>query len=159
MLMPPESGSIYSEEDPKIRLFGTEDTPLVTRRAGSDAHVDLAESLSRQEAAHMFLKACGLTPTPDAIAQLTEAFLPCLRIMCTRPWNPHGGTWRQSGILGVLTDAKKKWERFWERTWKHGQRHDDSGFDLINYIGFIMRSDPDSRWGEWGEPGNPGDEL
>src|SRR6266436_2000574 len=109
---------------------------------------------SLNDAAYAFLRSCGLDPTPDAVGQLTEVFLPCLRIMCERPWDPNGATWRKSGIFGALTDAKKKWERFWERTWPHGKRHDDSGFDLINYIGFVMRSDPDSRWAEWGEPGN-----
>lgn len=111
--------------------------------------------LHLEQAALEFLDRVGLVPTPDAIAQLTEAFLPCLAIICQRGWDPNGGTWRKSGIFGVLTDGRKKFERFWERTWTHGKRHDDSGWDLINYVGFIMRSDPDSRWGEWGEPATP----
>jgi hypothetical protein len=103
--------------------------------------------------ARQYLLSHGLTPTPDAIEQLDDVFLPCLQIMCTRPWSPDGETWRESGILGVLGDVRKKFTRFWYRTWTMGRRHDDSGLDLINYIGFVMRSDPDSRWGEWGEPG------
>jgi hypothetical protein len=106
-------------------------------------------------AARNFLEACCLTPTPDAIEQLVQVFLPCLEIMCERPWAPDGSTWRQSGIYGALTDARKKWDRFWERTWKHGKRHDDSVFDLINYAGFVLRSDPDSGWGNWGPPSIP----
>jgi len=106
------------------------------------------------KAAQDFLEGCDVDWTPDALAQLADVFLPCLQIMCdpSHPWDPQGGTWRQSGILGAMTDAKKKWERFFERTWTRGKRHDDSGFDLINYVGFVMRSDPDSRWGAWGEP-------
>jgi hypothetical protein len=107
-----------------------------------------------QDIAREFLEQCCLEPTPDAIDQLAEVFLPCLKIMCERPWDPNGGTWRTSGILGVMGDARKKWERFWYRTWTRGKRHDDSGFDLINYVGFVMRSDPSSRWGTWGEPAN-----
>lgn len=114
--------------------------------------------LLTHKAAQHFLESCCLTATPDAIEQLAEVFLPCLQIMCERGWDPRGGTWRKSGILGAMTDAKKKWERFWERTWKHGKRHDDSGFDLINYIGFVMRSDPNSGWGQWGPPGVPEEE-
>jgi hypothetical protein len=114
-----------------------------------------AEELTMREAAAEFLDRCSMEPTPDAISQLVEVFVPCLRIMTTRPWDPMGRTWRKSGIFGAFTDAKKKWERFWERGWIHGQRHDDSGHDLINYVGFVMRSDPDSGWGEWGEPGRP----
>lgn len=105
-----------------------------------------------RKAAIAFLEACEVEPTPDAIDQLLMVFLPCLDIMAGRPWDPNGATWRKSGILGAMTDARKKWERFWERGWKHGKRHDDSTLDLINYLGFVMRSDPNSRWGEWGEP-------
>lgn len=114
---------------------------------------EVMDKAKLHEACIEFLSRCDLDPTPDAVDQLEEVFLPCLRIMCERPWDPNGGTWRRSGILGVLTDARKKFERFWERTWTHGQRHDDSGLDLINFVGFVMRADPQSRWNEWGEPG------
>ena len=117
---------------------------------------DEQNEINDTKAARTFLDECGIDPaSPDAIDQLVQVFLPCLRIMCdpAHPWDPNGATWRKSGILGAMTDAKKKWERFFERTWHRGKRHDDSGYDLINYIGFVMRSDPDSRWGEWGEPG------
>lgn len=99
-----------------------------------------------------FMMSCGLTPTPDAADQLYRAFLPCLEIMCSRPWDPEGSTWRESGVLGILTDIRKKFSRLWERGWKHGRRHDDSALDLINYLGFYLRSDPNSGWGEWGDP-------
>jgi len=100
-----------------------------------------------------FLEANGLSPSLDAVEQLTKVFLPCLRIMCdpSHPWDPTGKTWRKSGVLGILTDVRKKFERLWERGWTHGKRHDDSGHDLINYIGFYMRSE-DNGWGDWGPP-------
>lgn len=107
------------------------------------------------EAATHFMEACGLGVTPDAIDQLTQVFLPCLRIMTERPWDPEGNTWRESGVLGILTDCRKKFSRLWERGWKHGKRHDDSALDLINYLGFYMRSVADSGWGEWGNPATP----
>ncbi len=101
--------------------------------------------------AEKFMRECGLNPTPDATDQLANVFLPCLRIMCEREWDPSGGTWRKSGVMGILTDVRKKFERLWERGWLHGKRHDDSAHDLINYIGFYLRSN-ESLWGRWGEP-------
>jgi hypothetical protein len=106
-----------------------------------------------QSAARAYMHACGLEPTPDAVDQLTLVFLKCLKIMCERPWDPNGHTWRRAGVFGVLTDTRKKFERLWERFWIHGVRHDDSAFDLINYVGMVLRADPASGWGEWGEPG------
>lgn len=112
--------------------------------------------VDEKKAARDFMTACGVEYTQDAVDQLALVFLPCLRIMCDReghPWAGDGSTWRESGIFGVLTDARRKWGRFWYRTWTMGKRHDDSGLDLINFVGFVMRADPNSRWNEWGEPG------
>jgi hypothetical protein len=112
------------------------------------------ETETTRDIAQRFLEDMNMVPTEDAVSQLVEVFIPCLRIMCERPWDPNGKTWRKSGIFGVLSDGRKKWERFWERFWVHGKRHDDSALDLINYVGFVLRSD-DNRWGEWGEPAAP----
>lgn len=106
-------------------------------------------------AAREFFDQCSLKVTPDAIEQMVDVFLPCLKIMCERPWAPDGSTWRRSGVLGALSDVRKKFERLWERGWKRGVRHDDSGYDLINFVGFYMRSEENPRWGDWGEPGEP----
>jgi hypothetical protein len=103
------------------------------------------------EHAEIFMRHCGLTPTPDAVRQLSQVFLPCLKIMCERPWSPEGETWRKSGRMGILTDIRKKFERLWERGWIYGKRHDDSAYDLINYLGMYLRSG-ESQWGEWGSP-------
>jgi hypothetical protein len=93
--------------------------------------------------------------TPDAVGQLVDVFLPCLRIMCDReghPWGPEGELWRAAGILNLTGDVYKKHERFQYRLWTRGAMHEDSGFDLINFVGFCLRSDPDSRFGARGEP-------
>jgi hypothetical protein len=96
--------------------------------------------------------------TPDSIGQLIEAFLPCLRIMNDRkghPWGPEGELWRDAGVLNLTGDVYKKHERFQYRLWTQGIMHLDSGYDLMNFIGFCVRSDPNSRFGVRGEPAPP----
>jgi hypothetical protein len=135
-----------------IHLKGTLTDQGVRILMGSEDDDVQMDRETTRDLAGRFLEDMGITPTPDALSQLVEVFIPCLRIMCSRPWEPDGSTWRRSGRLGVLTDAHKKWDRFWFRLWRHGKLHDDSGLDLINFIGFTLRSD-DNGWGEWGEPG------
>jgi hypothetical protein len=111
-------------------------------------------------AAEEFMNKMGMEPTPDALGQLLEVFVPCLRIMCDQkghPWPKDGAMWRKSGILPVMIFLKAKFERYWYRTWIQGIRHDDSGFDGINFWGFSIRAARDSRFGELGEPGGPAD--
>jgi hypothetical protein len=95
--------------------------------------------------------------TPDAIGQLVEVFIPCLRIIIEHGWEPSGELWRRAGLFSLMDDVYKKFERYWYRTWKLGRRHDDSGFDLINFTGFTLRIDPNSRWGDRGEPARNGE--
>jgi hypothetical protein len=121
---------------------------------------ELMEERAPRDAAFTFLRACGLEPTSDAVGQLVEAFLPCLRKMCDsdHPWDPDGGTWRESGSMGALTDIRKKFKRLWYRAWSVMSPHNDpaavdSAVDLINFIGFWLRSNDDG-WNEWGEPGS-----
>ena len=102
-----------------------------------------------QDAAYSFLAACGLTPTPDAVGQLTQVFLKCLRIMCERGYEPNGQLWRTAGKLGALADVRKKFFRLWNRAWHRRLPHDDSAIDLINYVGFYLRCE-DTGWGDWG---------
>lgn len=116
----------------------------------------MIESKSRRAAAR-YMEEVGLKPTPDAVDQMTLVFEKCLRIMCERPWHPNGNTWRKSGFFGILHDIRKKFERLWERSWGYGKFHEDSAIDLINYIGFLCRSDEKNRWGEWGEPAGKAD--
>jgi hypothetical protein len=93
--------------------------------------------------------------TPDSIGQLVDVFVPCLRIMVERGYEPTGALWRQAGVLGIIWDVRKKFERLWYRTWTEGRRHDDSGFDLINFVAMLLRADPNSRFGNAGEPAPP----
>jgi len=108
-------------------------------------------------AAHMFMESL-FGPngyTPDAVGQLVDVFLPCLRIMCDtegHPWGPNGELWRAAGVLNLTGDVDKKHERFQWRYWTNGDEHPDSGYDLINFVGFVLRSDPNSRFGRRGEP-------
>lgn len=90
--------------------------------------------------------------TPDSVGQLVEVFVPCLRIMVERGYEPTGALWRKAGVLGIIWDVRKKFERLWFRTWTQGKRHDDSGFDMINFTGMLLRAEPDSRFGDAGEP-------
>jgi hypothetical protein len=113
---------------------------------------EAVDDIDMQEAAEEFMLKMGMTPTPDAVGQLLEVFVPCLRIMCERGYDPTGALWRKAGILHMIGDVRKKFERLWYRTWTLGIRHDDSGFDLINFTGFVLRADPDSRFGDSGEP-------
>lgn len=117
-----------------------------------DDEQELTKSAMRK-AAREFMQMCGMEPTADSISQMTEVFIPCLRIMCERPWDPRGGTWRAAGRLGALADLKKKFDRVWYRYWLCNKPHIDSILDLINYAGFALRSE-DDRWGSWGEPGS-----
>jgi hypothetical protein len=119
--------------------------------SGGNVGVPAFEDSIAIRAAKQFMDECGLVPTPDATGQLVEVFLPCLAIMCQRGYDPNGGTWRKSGRLGALSDVRKKFERLWERMWINGKRHDDSAFDLINFTGFLLRSEREG-FGEWGTP-------
>lgn len=110
-----------------------------------------------RDACEDFIRECGLEPTPDAVGQLAEVFLPCLRIMCERGYSPDGSTWRAEGWRGMLWKAYDKMERLWYHSWTHGRFHDDSVFDGINYLGFYWRSRKEGGDG-WGKRGVPGDE-
>lgn len=114
--------------------------------------LDLREHLLAS--AEVFLVECGQTPTPDAIRQLVDAFLPALTVMCKRGYNPDGETWKKGGWRGLLFELRKKTERMWHRSWTNDQFDDDSPIDMINYAGFYYRFRCEGLpWGEWGEPG------
>ena len=116
---------------------------------------ETANEENRRKAAQEFLEECCLIPTPDAIDQLVEAFLPALAIMCERGYDPEGATWREAGWRGQLMEIRKKTHRLWHRSWLHGRFDADSAIDLLNYAGFYLRlKNKGMPWGAWGEPGN-----
>ena len=109
-------------------------------------------------AARTFFKEMGIDdPTPDAIGQLLIAFMPSLRIMCERGYDPNGLTWRASGWRGQIQEIRKKTDRLWLRGWLRGRFDADSAKDIINYAGFYLRLRGEGQpWGDWGEPGSEG---
>lgn len=147
--------------------MGEHERPETDRASGeypppeTISSADLLEVRAEHRLARELMIACGIPdPTPDAIDQLLEAFLPALRKMCdaAHPWDPKGGTWRESGSMGALTDARKKFKRWWYRAWVMLRPHDDpaavdSAVDLLNFIGFWLRSE-DNSWNDWEEPGS-----
>lgn len=113
------------------------------------------EDVTTRDAAEQFMRECGLDPTPDAIGQLAEVFLPCLRIMCERGYDEEGRTWRAEGWRGMLWKGRDKSDRIWWHGWMHGRFHADSVLDAINYFGYYYRLGHRGRpWGSRGEPGN-----
>src|SRR5258708_14130445 len=84
---------------------GTPASPTWTGGGGGGA--GSMPALTPFDAAERFMKECGLSPTHDAIEQLTDAFLPSLRIMCDRGYDPNGATWREPGWRCFLTDIRK----------------------------------------------------
>ena len=103
------------------------------------------------QAAHEFLTSIFGADgyPPDTVGQLVEVFLPCLKIMVEHNW---GELWRKAGFNSLMTHMQSKFERYWERTWTQGTRHPDSGVDLINFVAFTLRTDPDDIWGCQGKP-------
>lgn len=96
----------------------------------------------------------GREVPPDAVGQLVEAFLPCLRIIVGRNYNPNGATWQRAGRKGLVREILKNTDRIRDRDWLGNTRDEDSAHDLINFCGFYLRSilmDQDN-WGYWGEP-------
>lgn len=118
--------------------------------------MDIKPDMER-EYCKVFMESLGMTPTPDAIDQLLLAFVPALRIMIERGYDPNGATWREGGWRGILHEMRKKMSRLWFYSWIHGTFHADSGLDMINYGGFYVRlACSGMPWGSWGEPGSGG---
>lgn len=105
-------------------------------------------------AARTFFKSIGIDdPSMDAIAQLLNVFVPCLTIMCERGYDREGLTWREGGWRSQLVDVRKKFKRLWFHGWIRGIFVKDHPIDMINYLGFYVRSGTAGEpWGEWGEP-------
>jgi hypothetical protein len=81
-----------------------------------DEEEHMTEETTR-DIAQRFMDDMGMVPTPDAISQLVEVFVPCLRIMCERGYADDGSTWQAAGRLGILADIRKKFTRLWRDGW------------------------------------------
>lgn len=126
-----------------------------------DLDLGKSKNLGFQESARKFMMDCGVNPTQDAVEQLTEAFLPCLRIMCgenldgskRETYDPNGKTWQSEGWRGMLWKLRDKSDRLWYHGWRKGFYHPDHAPDMINYLGFYMRCVRENEWGTRGAPG------
>jgi hypothetical protein len=107
------------------------------------------------DAAYTFFERIGLTPTPDAMEQLLEVFLPCLKIMCERGYDPDGESWRDKGWRNQVIEILERADRIHFNCWTHSRPDENNTRDIINYAGFLLRSDWKNEWGKWGEPGGP----
>ncbi len=115
---------------------------------------DMDNEAAREAAYDYFRKVGIMEPTPDMIGQMTDAFLPCLRIMYERGYDPEGSTWRNKGWRGLVHDILNKAGRLKFHSWRHSRFDPDSARDIINFAGFYLRLENQGRpWGEWGEPG------
>jgi hypothetical protein len=114
---------------------------------------DTANGRDYHQAAVDFLGKCSLVPTPDAVEQLVEVFLPCLAIMCERGYDPDGNSWRDKGWRNQITEVMERADRLQFNVWQHGRRDENNARDIINYAAFLLRSDWDNEWGKFGPPG------
>ena len=133
---------------------GSERSTVDWAGRGFQMGVHQATSDRAEGPAKDFLEECGIPdPTPDAIAQLLDVFVPCLQIMCERGYDPTGATWREGGWRSQLVDIRKKFSRLWRHGWLQGKFVPDHGLDLINYTAFYQRMEMKGEpWGNWGQP-------
>jgi hypothetical protein len=103
--------------------------------AGTNFVVD-----NHHQAAADFLRAVDLEPNPDAIEQLADAFLPCLRIICTRGHASDGSLWKEAGWRGLLSELIKKMDRVQFLDWLHMMDASHELPDIINYAAMLLRS-------------------
>lgn len=108
------------------------------------------------DAAYTFFHLLGIDPTPDAVAQLADAFLPALRIMCERGYDPEGTSWKEGGWRGLVWEILKRARRIRWHSWQHSNHDTNDAYDIINFAGFYIRMGTQGEpWGEDGEPDRP----
>ena len=147
-------GIVRRSHDPSPHIFIEPDGSIMYDSGDLDIGSMDPNRQGFLQSARKYMLDCGLRPTPDAIAQLDEVFLPCLTIMCRRGYDPDGGTWRAEGWRGMLWKIRDKSDRLWYHGWLRGIFHPDHAPDMINYLGFYMRAERDKPWGTRGAPGN-----
>lgn len=101
-----------------------------------------------------YMSDMGMEPTPDAARQLENSFVPALRIMCQRGYNPRGVTWKEGGWMSLVWELYKKIRRIHFKCWLRGQQDYDSALDIINYAGMLHRAHDEqvTAWGILGPP-------
>jgi hypothetical protein len=133
-------------EDPERLEIGE---ALVNREEDLEAYRAICEG-----AAVTFLDTCSLVPTPDAITQLTEAFLPALAIMCQRGYDPNGANWKKMGWRGLIFEVGKRVDRIVFNSWVHNRYDQNNAVDAINFLGYYIRlRNKGPAFGSRGEPG------
>lgn len=105
-----------------------------------------------------FLEAvfAGQSIPGDAVSQLVQGFLPCLKIIIERGYATDGRTWEAGGWRGLLHEMIKKMDRVQFLDWQHAIGASHEMPDIINYGAMYMRSRNNLLpWGTlFGEPGN-----
>lgn len=132
----------YPDPDP-------DEEPLINREEDWEAYRVICE-----EAAVTFLDTCSLIPTPDAVKQLTEAFLPALAIMCQRGYHPEGANWKKMGWRGLLFEVGKRIDRIFFNSWDNDRYDQNNAVDAVNFLGYYIRLRNEGR--PFGARGNPG---
>jgi hypothetical protein len=132
-VMTPEGAEAF------VGAFSYEEQPI------SAAHI--------REASRNFLEEILLVPTPDAVDQLAEAFVPCLEIMCKRGYDPNGATWRKNGWRGTLWEMWKRMQRLLYMSWENDRYDLNDAIDLTNFTAFYIRFK--NQGPPFGQMGNP----
>lgn len=115
----------------------------------------MLNALTTRDAAVDFLDKCSISPTPDAVDQLIEAFLPALKIISERGYDPKGASWRECGWRGQVYEIVKRCKRLMFNSWTHSRHDANNALDLMNYAGFYLRlRNEGAPFGDWGEPGD-----
>ena len=113
----------------------------------------MIDNETHRDAAHDFIKALGLEPTPEAISQLSGPFAECLRIMCERGY---GTLWRSKGWKGLVHDVLNKSGRLRYRSWLRNEYNPDDPHRPSAPAGLPLAGLRPQRPLEWGELGEPG---
>jgi hypothetical protein len=157
-----EYGSHPANEEANPAVAGNDERSPYSRREWQPSPQKIWDDLTRNAnnpatttalAAKVFLESIGLDPTPDTIDQLALAFVPALRIISERGYDPNGKSWRECGWRGQVYEIIKRCKRLMFNSWSNNRFDANNAVDLINYAGFYLRMKNIGRpWGEWGDP-------
>lgn len=109
------------------------------------------------DAAVHFLDECSIEPKPEVVAQLTEAFLPCLQVIASRHYRQDGAQWRGLGWRGILHEMMKRMQRLEHSSWDNDVFDANAATDMINFCGYYLRLRNQGRpFGNRNDPGAGG---